>query len=501
MRTIGVELCDAGFVTAACEGTDVQTVAVPDAQASVEWPGFCYHDGRNLTFGRAAEDMWFVQPRRVAHTFWARLAHEPSPVQMGAKPASFSELGFLFLREYATRLNAVEHSIDQLVLAVPGAYLKDAATEEEKIGLLLGMAGELKLPLAGLIDMACAAICDPRVPAFNPALPVIVVDLHQEGADLTHLTAGERFERKDFIHLPQWGFAPLLKQLTATMGNRFLRHTAFDILEDGAVEQLFFRQTKDFLLSDAVEHRFVVNTKTRAYEMVAKREQVAQDAHAFVSGLVQSVQAFIHNSPFSAEPCTIALTDRAAHLPGIKQRLRSVGFSRVIRLPAGAAACGAARIGAMRLRVPADLSDVPLETSVALEDARHSGATPWEARLLKHRQDGARLAPTHAIFEGIGHTIETKGRFTIGLADMGSDLALPEAFNSASDCSVPLVHEGGRWWFVDAGPSASPATRVEDRSARTAIDAGDRLTVRCGAVSAEILFAHCGHGNGSVRHS
>ena len=496
MATIGLELCDTGFLTAACETKEPTLVDVADQNGTPDWPGFCYTENGKLTFGRAAEDNWFVHPRRVAHTFWARLAHEPSSLQVGSKPPSFSELSYFFLREYVSRLTTVVRPIDRFVLAIPGAYLKDTATEDEKIGLLLGMFSELKLPLAGIIDMACASLCDPRTSGFNPALPVVVVDLHLEGADVTLLGTDNRLERQDFIHLPQFGYAHLLKQLTATMGNRFLRHTAFDILEDGRIEQTFFRQTKEFLTSDSPEWRYHINTATRAYELIAKREQMAADAQSFVTSLVQSVQSFIRNSPQAAEPCTIALTDRTAHVPGLESRLRAAGFSRLLRLPHGAAACGAARIGAARMPVPEDIADVPLEKGVPLSDARRSVATQWEARIQKNRQAATRIAPTHAILDGIGHAIGAKPRFLIGVADLGADLVLPDAFTVADDCAVPLVNEQGRLWFVDSAPARGSEAAPAANAARTAIDAGDRLTVRCGNSTAEILFAHCPSTNG-----
>src|SRR4051812_38418761 len=336
MATLGIEMCDAGFQAASCRNSDAQCLSIADANGVLDWPGFAYHDGQKFSFGRAAEDQWFVHPRRVAHTFWARLAHEPSTIGPIGKAAAFSELAYHFFRDFTTRV-ADTSTNDKLVLAVPGAYLKDAATEEEKIGLLLGMVGELKLPLAGIVDMACAALCDPRANGFNPALPVVVVDLHLEGADITLVSTEERLERKDFIHLPQSGFAQLLKHLTGTMGNRFLRHTAFDILEDGRIEQTFFRQTKDFLLSGAPEHRFQINTSSRTYEMLAKREQLATDTQAFSTTLVQGLQNFLHNSPHASEPCSVALTDRTARVPGLETRLRTAGFHRLLRLPAGAA--------------------------------------------------------------------------------------------------------------------------------------------------------------------
>lgn len=47
------------------------------------------------------------------------------------------------------------------------------------------MASELKLPLAGMIDLACAALCNPRSPGFNHALPVVVIDLTLDGAGIS----------------------------------------------------------------------------------------------------------------------------------------------------------------------------------------------------------------------------------------------------------------------------------------------------------------------------
>src|SRR5688572_19110263 len=167
MPTLGIEMCDAAFQAASCDGGEVKCLSVIDGKGALEWPGFAYHDGDKFFFGRAAEDQWFVHPRRVAHTFWARLAHEPSTIGPIGKTAVFSELAYHFLRDFMERA-MTGTAADKVVLAVPGAYLKDVGTEEEKIGLLLGMAGELKLPLAGVVDMACAALCDPRSPGFNP---------------------------------------------------------------------------------------------------------------------------------------------------------------------------------------------------------------------------------------------------------------------------------------------------------------------------------------------
>ena len=272
------------------------------------------------------------------------------------------------------------------------------------------------------------------------------------------------------------------------MGNRFLRHTAFDILEDGRIEQTFFRQTKDFLFSQAAEHRYQINTASRNYEMSAKHDQLAADSQAFVATLVQGLQSFIDQIAHTPALCTVALTARAAVLPGLDVKLRSAGFVRQLRLHPGAAACGAAHIGANRLRVPTDVAEVPVECSVPLTDTRRLSAAAWEARLQKARARREPLpSPTHAIVDGIGHGLAGAGRFTIGGAGTQADLMLPESFPATDDCVVPLLREGGRLWMVDA-----TATRFgSEAEPRVAIEAGDRLTIRCGAASAEILFVHC----------
>lgn len=499
MPTIGIEMCDTGFRAATFDKDKHETPLVtgPDGNGGSDWPGFAYYDGQKFSFGRAAEDQWFVHPRRVANTFWSRLAHEPSTLGPVGKPAPFSELAFHFMREFTARMAPA--AVDRVVLAIPGLYLKDNATEEEKIGLLLGMANELKLPLAGIVDSACAALCDPRTAGFNPALPVVVVDLCLEGTELTLLTSEEQLARKDFIHLPQSGLTQLLKHVTATMANRFLRHTAFDILEDGYVEQMFFRQTKDFLFSGASEHRFHINTASRAYELLAKREQLAADTAAFVATLVQGLQAFLHGSAHGSWPCTIALTERIAQIPGLEARLRAAGHGRVLRLPAAAAAWGAARLGESRLSVPKDLADVPVDTSVPLAFARRAAPPVWEARLQKSRAAGPRPAPTHAILHGIGHALGNGARLTIGVAHSAADVILPDSFSASGDLSVALVRDGGRWWFVDALPAHESAGANASPPVRTAVDSGDQLTIRCGNASAEILFAHCAT-NGSRGH-
>jgi hypothetical protein len=482
MSHLGLEISDAGFLAAFADGSQLRHGNHGPTTSVLDWPGLAYHDSQKYSFGRDAEDKWFVHPRQINHHFWSRLSRESSALAVGGKSPAFSQLAFFFLRDYLPRLGGT--APDRVVLALPGGYLKDSATEDEKVGLLLGMAGELKLPLVALFDLACASLCAPDIGYLDPSLPVVVVDMHLHGADCTLLRSGQRLQRADWLAIPQSGHAELLRHLTTSMGNRFLRHTTFDILEDGRLEQLFYRQTKDFLLARTAEHHFQINTATRGYEMTATRDQLIADSAAHAQTLVQGAQTILQNNSLITEPCTVALTARAGLVPGIRTRLRSAGFNRLLLLPAGAAAAGAARLAADYPNL-SDLADVPVVNQVPLDLARTMQREPWEVRMLKGRVSAGR-APTHVITDGIGRPLDGRPVFVIGSSAARPDLALPEEFSIAGDqCQVRLTRENGQvWWHENAGG---------DSVGRTAVQAGDRLVLRCGDKEIEVLFAACQH--------
>jgi len=482
MRTIGLEIADAGISAALGgeTGAAAQPLVVPDRQGARDWPGYACSDGKSVTLGRAAEDLWFVQPRRIDLHFWARLGHDPSPLQVNGKTLSSSELAFLFLREFLTRAEPVAGRPGRVVLAVPGAYLRDPAIEEERVGLLLGMAHELRLPLVAVVDAGLAALCDPRGPGCDAGLPVVLVDAGLTGAELTlFLPRGGALTRAAQLHLPQAGLAALRRQLTAALGNRFLRHTAFDILTDGRVEQAFFRQVHDFLGGDAPEHRFVISTGARTYEMNAKREQLAVDAPSAAAAIAQGLQDLLARQPgVPASLGTVALTDRAARIPGLEARLRAATPARVVRLPDQAAAVGATLLGHAAADAPADLAEVPVWTDVKLPAVTPIASGGWRLCVARTAGGDPESTPTHLVVAGLAHPLPRQRRFTFGPSAAAPDLPLP--LPNASPIWT-LVQDGGRWRIAGTGSEAPTAP----------LAAGDRLEVALGDEKTELLLVRC----------
>jgi hypothetical protein len=172
-----------------------------------------------------------------------------------------------------------------------------------------------------------------------------------------------------------------------------------------------------------------------------------------------------------------------ALLPGIAAQFRSAGLTRLLHLPAGAAAAGAACLGEPRARLE-DLSDLTVDTAVPLAFVAPRPHDHCEVRLVKSRRSATTQRPSHAICEGAGHALDHHTGFTIGTEAEAPDLALPEDFNaSGTSCFIRLELADGHWWLVGGDRTES--------GERIPIESGDRLTLRLGAHETEVLFAFC----------
>jgi hypothetical protein len=218
------------------------------------------------------------------------------------------------------------------------------------------------------------------------------------------------------------------------------------------------------------------------------RAQLAADLQAFDQTLVTNVTSVAHDQGIAPTRCLVSLTDRAARLEGLESKLRSAGFTRIIRLRPGAAAMGAAELGEGYAPV-ADLSDVPVEASVPLTLAS-AHELPVEASLVRPTPLEGRPSPSHVIVDGIGRPISEAG-LLIGTRHTHSevDIALPESFDAVGDYAVRVTRDGSRVRIEL--PASGLATAPVD------LVAGDRLCLTGAGQTTEILLVYCpGQSNG-----
>ncbi|MEX2495974.1 MAG: hypothetical protein WD448_07800, partial [Woeseia sp.] len=110
-------------------------------------PGFALLDDRQPLTGSDAFANARIHPRRIQHRHWFSLATEPLSVH-GFSHLTAADLVSLQLERM---WQSGGNNASELIVAVP-AYM-----ETQQLGLLLGIAEELKLPVTAMVDAAVAA--------------------------------------------------------------------------------------------------------------------------------------------------------------------------------------------------------------------------------------------------------------------------------------------------------------------------------------------------------
>ena len=135
MTLLAAHLNDAGLVI-----TDGERILCRE-------PGFALLEDEGLITGQDAWASASLEPRRIQNRYWANLSVEP------LADTRFRHLSAadLVSNQLETLWARVSKPGDRLALAVPGYMGNDS------LGLLLGIAMELDIPVVGMVDAAVAA--------------------------------------------------------------------------------------------------------------------------------------------------------------------------------------------------------------------------------------------------------------------------------------------------------------------------------------------------------
>ena len=148
MGLIGLELNDSGILAAA--GNPPELIDL-DGQVQ-ESPGFALPQKKGLLVGKSAESKAHYFPRQIMNHFWDQLNTEPLEKTGRHFPISHAEIVF---RHLSLIWQQLKSRGDELVMAVPSFY------DREHLGLILGMAQELGMPIKGFMwfDFEICKLC------------------------------------------------------------------------------------------------------------------------------------------------------------------------------------------------------------------------------------------------------------------------------------------------------------------------------------------------------
>ncbi len=380
MRMLGLEIHDAGILCA-----DHDARLRPTEVDALESPGFALVHGRKLQLGNAAFHQARRRPRQINCQFWEALNDQPlrSPEFEGYNHA---ELAFRHLEQVWQHVNT---DGAEVILIVPDHY------QDEELGLLLGIASTLHIPVRGLIAQSLAC----TTPEARPRVDFLV-DLHLHRLVLTAVDCRSRPALWRHETIMAHGRETVHHQWVKMLADAFVRQTRFDPLYAADAEQTLHDHLPRITDPEQPQDPIPVEMRAdgRTHRIQLERETLMTPFAPWFEGLREAVADWQTALSLTPEASRLVLTHRVAALPGFVPQLeRTTGLS-AHRLSIGTAAINALAYAGLFTggrtahgvsflnRVPASPADTPeAHTAARAED------TP--------------APPTHLVYRGWAYPI------------------------------------------------------------------------------------------------
>jgi hypothetical protein len=303
----------------AIELNDVDLQSGDGSAARSHGPGIALLDPEGLLLGEAARAQARLRPRRVVDRYWADLSMQTLP-HPTAYAATFADLAYAQLESVWEERPA---ETDGVLLVVPGSFPREA------LGLILGMAQELSMPVRGLVDAAIASTV-----ASAPGADLFHLDFFQHEALLTRLEQGHRLSRGTQLQIPEAGVSRLRAAWVSAAAEAFVSQTRFDPLHDAASEQQLYDGLHAWLAALETGEEVQMSVNFRGDDMTASlaREAVLRQA----TPAWRAVLGGLDELRGEGRPAVVNVAARGGHLTGLLDTLGSVGRATVTCLEAGA---------------------------------------------------------------------------------------------------------------------------------------------------------------------
>lgn len=323
MTLLGLELSDAGIFVA-CE-KPARLLAI-DGQ-NPESPGFAIPEKKRLLVGNPAASKAHLFPLQVINRFWDRLNTEPLK-QKNRHVQNHAEIACAHLSHIWE--NVKIHG-DEMIVAVPDYYGR------EQLGLILGMARELSIPVKGFVSLPIAASLTPY-----PDAMLLHLDIHLHRFEIVYLHQGEQLTCENSIAVREINLEQLYRVWVESIAEEFVRFTRFDPLHQAATEQALYDR-----LSDALEifkrqrsFLFEISHGTDSYRITVLLDLLEQKSEAVYDDICRLILKMRDEHGKNGFSTVLQLTHRIACLPGLKDKLSEIDHCEIVELAPGAGAQG-----------------------------------------------------------------------------------------------------------------------------------------------------------------
>lgn len=383
-------------------------------------PGFALLEDEQLTTGAAAYASARLHPRRIQNRYWSQLHAEP-----------LADLRF----HHLSPADIVSHQLEQMWQrsAQPGDRLAIAVPSymaTENLGLLLGIAMELEIPVVAMVDAAVAATRR----HFEHAVPAHI-DISLHSTMLTRLMQDNQVQVDRSAVIQDSGLLALYDAWLKAIAEAFVQQSRFDPLHTAETEQQ---------LQDRLPNWLVQASKARTVSMKVEYQGIGHEAEvpslelvAAASPVYQSIVSNLRALFRAEEIPAVQLSDRAAQLPGLADTLQSRVGGEVFLLEPGATARGL-------------IHRCPEEHGGGITLTRH---LPWDQSSIALERKEAQQhngQPTHVLF---GHNAFSLGGESLVLGTQAAEgersLALQQDMPGVSRRHCVVGADNGQFIVTD----------------------------------------------------
>jgi hypothetical protein len=386
-------------------------------------PGFAFLGDDHLATGNEAFARARIDPRRAQHRYWSELVTEP------LNDSRFAHLSAADLasRQLEQLWRAAGANASELYVAVP-SYMSS-----QQLGLFLGIAGELEIPITAMVDAAVAATRR----EYRNAVPVHI-DMGLHATTLTRLLqhGAVQTERSDV--LDSCGVYDLYDSWLNTAAEAFVRQSRFDPLHTAETEQMLVDRLGGWL-SEAARSDHVdmeLEFAGTAYSASLESLSLIGAAAPYYQEIASKLRAIFRAEEIPA----LQVTDRIARLPGLTEMLKARVGGEVFVLEPGATARGAL---ARCRKSKEDASGVSLIRQLPWDQA----AVEIEEHATEKSEAGT---PTHLLY---GHTAYAIGNLALVLGSQEGEesrqITLPSDMPGVSRRHCSLQKKNGQCVLED----------------------------------------------------
>ena len=267
-------------------------------------PGFALLDDDRLTTGSEAFSQARVKPRCIQNEYWSNLKTDP----LADRRFHHLSAADLVSRQLEQIWQGAIGSGDRLVVAVPAYMSKD------NLGLFLGIATELKIPIVAMIDAAIAATRR----EYKGAVPVHV-DLSLHTTILTRVAQSGQAQVDRSAVIDESGILALYDAWIHVIAEAFVQQSRFDPLHTAETEQILQDSLAAWIATAAASDKVAVKIEYRGITHEAELESLEFVAAAapIYHRIVSNLRALYRANEVPA----LQLSDRATRMPGLADML------------------------------------------------------------------------------------------------------------------------------------------------------------------------------------